>query len=259
MSISFRNFYFYGHLVGGTLKVSLRNWRASMTNDNQQLEFNIGDILGQTFALFKKLFPSLMMVYLGWLLLMSLVSMLTGVELEQQPGEPGQELGLPTFFLLAMIFVMTSILSGIITASVWSHMNNHESPIKQGLSRCMEVLPSLIGATLLVVVFLLIGLVLFIIPGFVVALALSLVTPVVIIENPGITASLKRSYELTDGYKLRILTLILIMFAAVLIPTLFIAGLSPSLSEFISPLINGTVTIFNVTMYVVIYKHLSQE
>ncbi len=222
-------------------------------NDNQLIDFDIGALLGEAFGIFKKMFTVMILLYLVYFLVTSLVAIMLGAD----TPEP-TTLALTLNIIIA--YLLTAFLSGVYTASVWSHMNQHESPIKQGMARCLEVFPMLLGAMILVGIFAAIGFLLFIVPGIIVALALSLVAPVVVIENPGITASLKRSYELTDGYKVKIFYILMIMVAVVLVP-IAIASLvfGPSSLDALVPLLSGIITVFNAILYVVIYKHLSAE
>ncbi|MCK5041134.1 MAG: hypothetical protein KAR62_02525, partial [Sphingomonadales bacterium] len=210
-------------------------------------------LLGEAFGIFKKMFTVMILLYLVYFLVTSLVAIMLGAD----TPEP-TPLALTLNIIIA--YLLTAFLSGVYTASVWSHMNQHESPIKQGMARCLEVFPMLLGSMILVGIFAAIGLLLFIVPGIIVALALSLVAPVVVIENPGITASLKRSYELTDGYKVKIFYILMIMVAVVLVP-IAIASLvfGPSSLDALVPLLSGIITVFNAILYVVIYKHLSAE
>jgi hypothetical protein len=222
-------------------------------NNRPAIEFNITEIFTETFEIFKKLFPNFILIYLGWFLLNSLISLGLGVGDEK-----------PSNFIVILettaFFVLTSVVTGVYTAAVWSYMNNNENPIKEGFTRCLEVLIHLMGSSILVIALVLVGLLLFIVPGVVVIMALSLVAPVVIIENPGVVESLKRSYELTDGHKQKIFMVLISVFIAVFIPIAIVTvvvGL-PQM-ESILPLVNGVVTIFNTILYVVIYKKLSAE
>jgi len=222
-------------------------------NGSQSVEFDIFAMLSEAFDIFKKMFPIMMLMYLVFFLVSSLVAIGLGADREK-PN---------TFsFLLnvAVLFILTAFLSGVYTASVWSYMNQHENPFKQGFSRCIEVFPRLFGALLLVLVFVIGGLVFFIVPGIMIALALALVTPVLVIENPGISASLKRSYELTDGYKVKLFFLLIIIIIALIIPIALIAAIfGDQQLEAVTQVLSSVATIFNTILYVVVYKHLSAE
>lgn len=86
-----------------------------------------------------------------------------------------------------------------------------------------KLLP-LLGLTIVVGILVSIGLVLFIIPGIILALIWFVAVPVLIIEDKGVFDSMSRSGELTKGNRWRIFGLMLVVYVGVFVVFL-IAGL----------------------------------
>lgn len=220
-------------------------------SENYDPDLEIVPTLQETFDIFKKLFPVYLLLYLGWMVVLSLLRDGLGIEREV-------ELAFGASILLsAFIFVVSSFFTGTIMASAWSYINNQPSHIKNGMRRCADVFINILGSSLLSSVFVIGGLILLIVPGLMIAMALLVVMPVVIIENPGIVNSLKRSHELTDGYKMAILMILLVL----IVPFVFIVAvgvaISPEFTIILTPLLQGLATIFSAILYVVIYRRLS--
>ena len=77
-----------------------------------------------------------------------------------------------------------------------------------GLKRMLPVL----GVGILSFLAIAVGFVCIIVPGVILACMLYVAVPAAVAERPGVMASLKRSQELTSGYKLQIFGIILVMF-----------------------------------------------
>lgn len=218
-----------------------------MSDDNNS-ELGVISTLLESFEIFKKMFPTFLLAYLVFLLSLGLLSGFAGEGDTQSLSS--------SVTILIILFALSAVLSGTLTAATWSYMNGQQNPIRAGVTRCLEVITSVVGASFLSALFVFGGLILLVVPGIIAAMTLIVVMPVVIIENPGIVDSLKRSYALTDGHRMQIFMLILVL----VIPTIFsikIGGLvGIEIGQFIGQVLQGLITIFNTIMYVVIYKRL---
>jgi len=110
------------------------------------------------------------------------------------------------FLLLALAYI------GFIAVSVGSYMavgsastRGEHLGVKQAINRATDKALPLIGAAILSFLAIAIGFVLLIIPGFIVLGRLSLTLVVMMEENLGAVASIKRSWKLTKGHTMEML------------------------------------------------------
>jgi hypothetical protein len=173
------------------------------------MEFSVGNALGTSFRVwFRNFIPfTLLSVAIHLPILIWLGSILSGdltpdrVERMQTYGQYAGMLGVVLNILLTstMIYGVVMELRGN-RASVGAS-------IGVGLSRFFAT----IGVTILTVLAVLGGFIALIIPGFIVLCMLYVSVPASVIERPGVTGALKRSAELTKGYRGQIFGLILIV------------------------------------------------
>lgn len=109
--------------------------------------------------------------------------------------------------LMLVSVVATYMFSAAITPLVLSALNGKEMPLDQAMSRAASALPALIGTGILAGLAIMGGTLLFIIPGIVIAIGLTVFVPVVVMENLSGKAALRRSWQLMDGNKLSVFLL----------------------------------------------------
>jgi hypothetical protein len=167
---------------------------------------SIGDILDRTFRLYRSHFMPFFLVMLvvqatayvlGLAWQLSFYSELRS--LEQGPGAVGAAF-FGSFALLLPIafitFVLNQIGLGTLTAAVSAAFLQQEVSMRQAFGAVRSKLGRLLGATMLNSLIIWVGLMLCIIPGIYFALWYLLVGQVVVLENLGPTAALRRSKEL---------------------------------------------------------------
>jgi len=107
------------------------------------------------------------------------------------------------------------------------------------------------------------GTLLFIIPGIVIALSLVLVYPIAILENRSVSETIRRSRELTRGRRLRILGAGLLMFLIVGVLTIGISFVLPEngpvwqlnvLHDILSDILEQGSTVFALVLYLSILR-----
>ncbi len=101
---------------------------------------------------------------------------------------------------------------------------------KEAFSKVMSVFPRVIGASILVVLAFMLGLVLLVIPGIIIYIMFSVVVPVILNEDAGVMQGLRRSRELTKGSRWSIFLLLVVVTLIMgvgLAPLLAIAALFP--------------------------------
>jgi len=106
-----------------------------------------------------------------------------------------------------------------------------------------------------------IGAILFVVPGIIAALALWVAVPVAVVERPGVINSLKRSIELTNGYRWSILGLLVvasIVGAVVSYAASLLLDPTSPLPAAITSIVDGVTAAFSAIVAAVGYQQLRQ-
>ncbi len=143
----------------------------------------------------------------------------------------GYLLYLPVFLLLYLLIF--GISSGAITVAVSSRYLGKEITIVRAYKASFRRLGTLLGAWIVAYILIILGSLL-IIPGIILMVLYSLITPVVMLENLSASESRKRSRELIKGYGWQTLGLFLIYFilhSALYYGLIFLTGLLSSAVE----------------------------
>ncbi|WP_020593850.1 hypothetical protein [Kiloniella laminariae] len=229
-------------------------------------EFQIGETISKTFSVYLKNFVPLTLIVLVLSVPSLLLSWYFGhfdqaaLQAELMTNGFGVSYFLPVFVsMLTMYLVAASVTYGVFQSLNGGTVVLGEC-LSKGLSRIVPVILVGILATIVIGI----GMVLLIVPGIMAAVALIVVLPVAVIENPGAIASLKRSAELTSGSRWMIFGLILILGIAVgaigwvigfVSAGLFISGLS-IVAILIGAVFNVVAGTFFQVLYAVVYNNL---
>jgi uncharacterized membrane protein len=116
--------------------------------------------------------------------------------------------------VMVFVFLVAIMLSGVGTvAAVWDIQVGRKPSIRQSYRVAWKHLLSAIVAAILSALAIGAGFVLLIVPGIIIALAFSLMYPVIIAEDAGGPDALGRSWDLTKGYRWKIFVAALVYFA----------------------------------------------
>lgn len=125
---------------------------------------------------------------------------------------------IPAFSIIFLTtWVLTNLGLSLIVKWASDIFEGKEVDIKSGLSLIFRSLKDIISVSFLTGALIMLGLILLVLPGVILAIIFSLSIPALIIERLKVFGSLKRSKDLTDGtwWKISLLLLaILILFAA---------------------------------------------
>jgi hypothetical protein len=186
----------------------------------------LGELLDRTFHLYRRHF----VVFVGIMALPQLLML--ALQLAQpQAGPPAGTLAetlaqLGQLFLwligtFAVAIVVGSAAQGATVVAVSELHLGRPTGIRQAYGVIWHRLPLLCGLAVLFGLAVGVGLLLFIIPGVLVALAWALLVPVTVIEKTGIGETTTRSSFLTRGYRGRIF----VTFALYIVLSMVIAGI----------------------------------
>ena len=156
-----------------------------------------------------------------------------------------------TMLVLALTFVLRSLAAGAITRLVSQDYFGQTADAQGSLKFAMARFGALIGASILMILGLVAGFVACIIPGIFLAVAWSVVTPALVIENLSPGQALGRSLALvkprwwpTLGYSFVIGLIVAIPGFMVVIPTAIIANTSTASGVITSAVLNTVVQLF---------------
>jgi Membrane domain of glycerophosphoryl diester phosphodiesterase len=128
------------------------------------------------------------------------------------------------------------LLEGTLAVDIKQHREVGAVPkLRALLRRTRPHLLTLLAATLVYSVSIVVGLVLLVVPGLIVLVRWSVIVPVIVIEGRGMRDAFKRSNQLVQGHSWTVLWILLIIFIiAGLLETWFDNLLHPLLPEFFS-------------------------
>ena len=118
-------------------------------------------------------------------------------------------------FLAAFIAVLALqyLLIGTVVYGTLQYLQGNTPPAAAALAQGLKRIVPLIGLAALTTVLVGAGLLLLVVPGVIIALMLCVAVPVLMVEGPGILASLSRSRALTKGLRWQLLGLFLVAIA----------------------------------------------
>lgn len=171
--------------------------------------FSVGSVLSQGFAIFFQNFVPFML--LAVVVFSPLILYTAWVDFS--PENPDLIEAVETWSVMLMVLgvPLAMILNAALVYGTFRQLRGDPAPIGaalgQGIARALPVL----GVAILSTVCIMLGFVLLIIPGLIVMTALWVAIPVAVVEKPGIVASLKRSVDLTAGYRWSIFAIIFLV------------------------------------------------
>jgi hypothetical protein len=225
----------------------------------------VGEVLSPTFELFKNniwLITKIVFVIFAPFEIFKALSFGT--------KETGWQVAAGTFILglVCKALVAPSLIYALVTVMRTGVAPSLNESYRWGLSR----LGRLVACALMAWVLQLLGFICLIIPGIILGLAFELIYPMAALENRTPVEILKRSYNLTEGYRMRIFAAGLVLgliCSFVVMPAGIAAGVL-DLSEInfwpleaalslIADVANESTTILSLVIYISIVSHTSPE
>jgi hypothetical protein len=243
-----------------------------MESKNLQSELSIGEILTQTFNLYSRNFIQYLIPFLAAGILTGLVTIAvtSAIVIPAAPVHPTSQ-QLLAWFPTYMIATATSIfLSGIvswiangittgITIKFTSDMlESGQANLQTSFNFTLPRLLSLLAASIITGILVVLGFIALIVPGVILALMFSLVYPAIMLEGTGVLGSLSRSRVLVSNRWLKTFGLLLLLGIIVAIVNgVFVLIASPFgvVGPLISSILTALITpIFAIAMTLYYYS-----
>jgi len=129
-------------------------------------------------------------------------------------------------FFFVVYMVLASILQAALVRATIQDLNGQQATFADALSRAITMIVPIIGLSVLVYLGVGFAAMLLLIPGLYLLVRWSAAVPVLVQEQLGVLASMKRSSELTAGNRWRIFGLLVIVFVALWVLQLVLALLT---------------------------------
>ena len=173
-------------------------------------EFRVGSVLGRGFSiLFSNIVPfgllSLLVNLPIIIIPFAFINQSTTGEIDSLASAVGVLLTLTLYFLLD--FLVTAAL----TYGTFQELRGRRASIGDCIGRGLSLIFPILGVAIVSGLATMAGFIALVIPGFIVMTMLWVVIPVALLENLGVFASLKRSAELTKGYRWGVFGIIILV------------------------------------------------
>ena len=167
-------------------------------------------------------------------------------------------------------FVLLNLLSAAIIFGTTQELRGQRAGIGQCIGRGLSLIVPTILAAIIVAMATGLGLILLIVPGLMIFIVYWFVIPVVVMERPGVLASLARSADITKGVRWRLFGMILISLAIglliqgivilVTVPVYFAEGnqWGPMIGGVLYFLINALASAYYAVVNAVAYYEIRQ-
>jgi hypothetical protein len=234
-------------------------------NKNLQRELSIGEILSQTFNLYSRNFVQYLIPFLVAGILTGLVTIVvrSAIVIPTAPAHPTSQQLLAWFptFLIATVtslflsgivsWIANSITTGITIKFTSDVLEKGQANLQTSLNFTLPKLLSLLVASIITGILIVLGLVALIVPGIILALMFSLVYPVIMLEGTGVLGSLSRSRVLVSNRWLKTLCLLLLLGIFVAIVNGVAVLIAGQFGRVVSPLISGILTAFITPIFAI--------
>jgi len=160
----------------------------------------VGNTLGRGFSIWLKNFVPF-----------TLLALLIGLPLAALPFVVPLPPGWQRVLSMPLTLLGSTTLSGMVTFTVFNQLRNRSTTLGETVSVGVARLLPVLGTGIIVGICLFLGFIACVVPGFIMQAALFVAVPVCVVERPGVTGSLSRSFELTENSRM---TLFLVAFVS---------------------------------------------
>jgi len=171
-------------------------------------KFRIDEVLSRSFEIYFRNLGPLLLIGLAAYLPIQLIQYALAADMT---GEMSGFAWLVWGFSIVIGVVLSYVMQGAVVFGVYQNLNGRPFQIGRCVSVAVGRLWVILGVSIVASLLIGIGLMLLIIPGIIIALVLWVAVPAAVVERRGVGDSLGRSRELTDGSRLRIFGLLVII------------------------------------------------
>jgi hypothetical protein len=217
----------------------------SFQNAKPPTRLDVGQVLGLALAAIGR----------NWLaftaLTIILVVLPTMVNLYLLPIKVGRgemnSMLLSLLFSLVQTFTVSAFFKSAVSWTIWAQENRQRPSLLTSLGATSSVLIWIVGVSFVCTLGMLLGFLLLVVPGVIVAMALWVAVPACVVERLGVAASIRRSLELTRGQRWRLLLMYVAIVLVSYIPSVVI-GIGTLLVGDALSAAQSSTTIWNLTL-----------
>lgn len=107
-------------------------------------------------------------------------------------------------YIASVDFALSNLVAAALAHGVITELRGERLPFGASIRRGLETLVPALGIAVVVAVLVSLGSFAYRVPALVAQSAMFVAVPVAVVERPGVLASMKRSWKLTEGYKLTV-------------------------------------------------------
>lgn len=239
---------------------------SSRASDFSNRDLSIGDVLSKSFGVLSRhLITFVMLSLIVWLPMFGIGAVTTimsaphGGDLAQIPPETAAMMGVGMLVAFIWVFLFFPAVFGAIVHVSFQDMRGKAARLGEGFRLGFSRLIPMFAMSILMVLGIMLGMILLVVPGIILALMWYVAFPVCIVEKAGPVESLKRSRALTDGHKWTIFGIAIIVgiasFALPLVPQVLLASM-PFVMIAVVTIIQLVLNAYSTVLLVVMYHDL---
>jgi hypothetical protein len=215
----------------------------------------IGDVLSRSYAVWSRIAMPCCVIY-GLQVVPSALQDLFG----GQHGVRGVAVSLMLFVVSVVGGLFGLLAAAMVVGAGNDVLHGRAADVRAGIALGMARFLPLLGAAFCTAIAVMLGFILLIVPGIILAIMYSLISPVVVLERQGPIESMKRSAALTKGVRWRIFGLALVVMVLALVAFgltyVFRLALGHFAGEILYIVIFTMLGLFNTTLTLVVYRDL---
>ncbi len=177
-------------------------------------DFAVGKVLSTSFGIYFQNFGPILiltvLIYLPWYLLFGINFYNLTVAPRSETGGPPIGYGTIMFLSSVVSVLLSYVMTGALIYGVFQRLRNRAFNVSRCITVALQRFLPIVGVSLVAGLAAGLAALLLIIPGLVVYCTLWVAVPATVVERTGVFASLRRSAQLTKGYRFSIFGVMLV-------------------------------------------------
>ena len=240
-------------------------------------ELGLGENISKTFEVYRRGFAKYFVLFAVVGVIVQVVTTLAqqAIVLPTLPVNPTSQqvsnwfatLFAAFFLLIGVIFVVNIVFSAIAEGSAIKlaseQITKGQASLGASIGFAVSKLLSIWALSLIVGIIVILGFIALIVPGIILAIMFSLALPVLLIENKGVTESMRRSRRLVSHRWAKTFGTFLVLGIIIIIASLIFSAITAPLGIILGPITNGILSafyqpLFPILMVVYYYSNLAR-